>query len=119
MGQREVNRLIVAAIRHREATRSGRGRSWQPEFLAAVDDYVEHRNAIEAARDQFLTDHPGWEAIADAVAAMAVHGVTVPASQEAPEGPGVSLPTGNAGSGRVVDLRPVSGPVPSTPDPST
>lgn len=62
---RATNRLIAAAIAHREAVRTGQGPSMQAEFLAAVDDYTAARTPIDAARDNTLV------ALAEAATALA------------------------------------------------
>lgn len=55
---RAANRLIAAAVAHREALRSGQGPSWQPEFLTAVDAYLAARTDLDRARDDHLIRHP-------------------------------------------------------------
>lgn len=55
---RAVNRLIAAAVAHREALRSGQGPTRQAEFRDAVDVYLSLRTDLDEARDDYLIAHP-------------------------------------------------------------
>lgn len=98
MGTREVNSLIAAALRHREALRTGQGPSHQAQLVAAVDVYVEARSELDAARDRFLIEYPDDVGLAEAIAALEVHGAKwqPPVVPESPsERPGAVRPWRN------------------------
>lgn len=70
-----VNRLIAAAVAFRYATYRDWTRQW-PELRDAVDGYLAVRTDLDRARDDFLLAYPEAGHLAEAIAAMSVHGVT-------------------------------------------
>lgn len=86
---RAVNRLIAAAIAHREALRTGQGPSRQGEFVAAVDRYLGARNELDQARDDYLIRYPTADALTGAVAC--------PDGRPVWPGPGLACPQHQGG----------------------
>lgn len=62
---RAVNRLIAAAVVHRNAVVIGEPLGEQQPFLDAVQNYLELRTGLDAARDRFLSVFPDADALVD------------------------------------------------------
>lgn len=83
--QAAVNRLIAAAIAHRESLRLGQGPSRQQALIDAVDTYLCARSGTDAVRDAFLVEYPTADDLQAAVTAHRRR--SEPAPQDPPSRP--------------------------------